>query len=266
MSGTAKKVKLKGTALPNEHGSWGFLFEPLVGALAVAFSVGGIFLALMVIGAFLLRQPLKVIFLSWKTGRNLPQKPLAVRSAFLYSLIFITGLAGSVWYSSLLSFVPFLLMIPLAIYQVYCDVSQKTREVLPEITGAVAISSSSAAIALSGGWAWPASFALWVIFICRLIPSIIYVRNRLLAEKGKVFSQYPTMAVGGLAILLIVGLYYFKLSPLLPIVATVVLFGRAFWGLSNYRVKTKAMIIGVWEVIYGLIFLIAVIAGYRFGL
>src|SRR6476661_3892164 len=54
-------VRVGQIALPSEHGGWGLLFEPLVAGLAIAPSVGGLCIAVMTVGAFLTRQPLKML-------------------------------------------------------------------------------------------------------------------------------------------------------------------------------------------------------------
>src|SRR4051794_36213781 len=68
-----RPLKLKGIALPTEHGSWGMVAEPIVAALAIAFSIGGIFVAVAFFGAFLIRQPLRVLLAERAAGRALPQ-------------------------------------------------------------------------------------------------------------------------------------------------------------------------------------------------
>ena len=92
---TTPKVKLKGIAFPTEHGAWGMVFEPIVAALAVAFSVGGIFIAVAFVGAFLIRQPLKVLMAERAAGRKLPQGAAARRFFAIYTAIFLAGVAGS---------------------------------------------------------------------------------------------------------------------------------------------------------------------------
>ena len=62
--------KMKSIALPNEHGSWGILFEPLVLGIAVAPSAASPFVALLYIGAFLSRQPLKWYIADLKAKRE----------------------------------------------------------------------------------------------------------------------------------------------------------------------------------------------------
>jgi hypothetical protein len=144
-------------------------------------------------------------------------------------------LTGSLLFVKLDSFLPFLFILPFAAYQIYCDASRQSRQLLPELTGAIAISSSAAVIALADNWTFGAAIALWAIFAARLIPSIIYVRNRLRLEKGKEFSQA------------------------LPVFAHIVALS---FGLSPYRKKVKAMKIGVWEVIYGALTAFSVVIGY----
>lgn len=261
-----RPVRLKGIALPNEHGSWGFLFEPLVASFAVAFSPGAIWISLLVIGAFLTRQPLKVLLNDWIAKRNLPQTEAALKFTLLFGAVFLIGLIGCWFFVEPKSFYPFLFIVPLAIYQIYCDASKQTRQLIPELTGAIAISSSAAVIALAGGWNLLNAYILWAIFAARLIPSILYVRSRLRLEKGKDFLLVPVIAAHFIAVGA-VGMFAGNgLASKLTFGMFVILLIRAFWGLSPFRKKVKAMRIGVWEVIYGTLTALSVIIGYYLGI
>ncbi|MEZ5344243.1 MAG: YwiC-like family protein [Pyrinomonadaceae bacterium] len=257
-----KKVRLRGIILPNEHGSWGFLFEPLLAAVVVAPTLSAFWISVFVTGAFLARQPLKVFASNWKTRRNPDETAVAFRYTLYYGTVFLIGLLGSIYLLPLLAFVPFVLVVPLAIYQLYCDVSRKSRQLIPELTGAVAISSSAAVIALAGGWSVAAAVSLWGIFIARMIPSIGYVRNRLKLEKGKEYSGISVAIVHFLALGFIGVLSGFGLASELTLAIFVILLGRAVLGLSAYRRKMKAMKIGIWEVIYGVLVVLSVIVGH----
>jgi hypothetical protein len=257
-----RKVRLKSIILPNEHGSWGFLLEPLVAANAVAPSIGGIWITVMVTGAFLSRQPLKVFLTDWRGKRNLPQTALALNFIFIFGIISIVGLFGSLLFVDLNSFLPFLIITPLAFYQIYCDANKQTRHLWPELTGAVAISSSAAVIALAGGWHLLNALGLWSIFIARMVPSIFYVRNRLRLEKGKDYSPVPVIGSHFMAVIAVGLLVENNLIPQLTIPVFIWFLGRAGWGLSRFREKVKAIRIGIWEVIYGLLMVIAVILGF----
>jgi hypothetical protein len=259
-----KDVRIKAIALPIEHGSWGFLLEPLVAGLLIACSPSAPWISLMVIGAFLARRPLKILLSDWQAKRNLPQTDMALKFTALYSVIAVIGLIGSLALAPISSFLPFAIIAPLAAYQIYCDVSRQSRELIAELTGSIAISSSVAVIALAGGWSFPAAAALWGIFIARLIPSILYVRNRLRLEKGKDFSRVLPISAHIGALLCVSALAFYGLSPFLTVAVFAILLGRSIVGLSAYRRKVKAMRIGVWEVAYGALVVLTIVAGYYF--
>lgn len=255
-------VRVKSIALPTEHGSWGLVFEPLVAATAVAASIGSVWVILMVTGAFLARQPLKVLLNDWLMKRRLPQTEIAFKFTLFYGAISAVGLIGSLYFIKVDAFLPFAAMIPFAAYQIYCDAQRKSRDLLPELTGALAISSSAAVIALAAGWTMPNALALWAIFSARLIPSILYVRARLRLEKGKDFSPASVVLSNTATFVAVAALAYNALIPALPVGIFAVLTLRAVIGISPYRRKIKAMRIGVWEVIYGALTVLAIILGY----
>jgi len=261
-----RNVRLKAIALPVEHGSWGFVFEPLVAAIAIAFSSAASWIALFVIGAFLARQPLKILLSDWQAKRNLPQTSLALKFTLFYGMFSLTGLLGSLSFAAPFDLLPFAFISPFAVYQIYCDASRKSRQLLPELTGAIAVSSSAAAIALAGGWNLANALALWTVFIARLIPSILYVRNRLQLEKGKNFSRNSVIVSSLFAFAVVSMLAINGLIPKLVLVMFAVLTFRAIWGLSSYRKKVKAIRIGVWEVIYGVLTVLSIILGYTFNI
>jgi hypothetical protein len=80
-------------------------------------------------------------------------------------------------------------VLPLIALQIINDALRKSREFIAEISGATAISISSMAIAIAGGQSLAFAAALWTVFVGRFIPTVIYVRNRLLLEKGKRYSR-----------------------------------------------------------------------------
>ena len=260
-----RKVRVKGIALPTEHGAWGFLFEPLVAASAVAFSAAAPWLVLLVVGAFLTRQPLKIYLADRLAGRSLPQTEVAFKFVLAFAGLALVGLAGTLATADYSIFLPFALVFPFAAYQVYCDATRKSRELWAELTGALAISSSSAVIALAAGWSLPAAFALWALFVARLVPSILYVRNRLRLEKGKPFSTFAVLASNILALGFVGLLEASGFASKLTIGVFILLAARAAIGISPMRRKIKAMRIGVYEVIYGAITVASIIAGYYTG-
>jgi len=258
-------VRVRQVALPVEHGGWVFLFEPIIAGLAIAFSTGAPWIACLTIGAFLTRQPLKVLIADRFGMRNRERASLAFRFLLCYCAIFSIGLAGTLLSVGVQSLLPFIWVLPLAIFQIYIDASRQSRKLIPELTGAIVMSASIAAIGLSANMTLVNAAALWAIFASRSIASILYVRERLRLEKGKRYSRIiPTLAHIA-ALLLVSMLAFYGLSSFLTIMAMSVLAYRAIAGLSPGRSKMKAMQIGVWEIIYGVIVVLSVVIGHYSG-
>ena len=220
----------------------------------------------MTIGAFLVRQPLKILVID-RMGMKVNERARTASYFVLgFGAIFAIGLAGTGITAGWTPLIPFAIVLPLAAIQMYFDFTRNSRNVLPELGGAITISASAAAIALAGGWSWPLALGLWAIFIARLILSILYVRERLLLEKGKPFDRFVPTAAHLAAVAGVAVLAWFGLSPLLVIAAMIILLARAVEGLSKNRYKMKAMKIGVFEVIYGTLTVLAVIIGHYAGI
>jgi hypothetical protein len=256
----------KSVALPIEHGAWGFLFEPLAAGVLLAPSLAAPWIMLLVVGAFLLRQPLKFLIPDWMAGKNLPRTVLARKFALIYGSIFALGAIGTFAFASLQSLIPFLIIAPFGIYQIYCDAVRQSRELLPELTGAVALSSSLAVLALAGGWNVTGALILWAIMIARLIPSILYVRARLRLEKGKTTNIFAPVVINFSALAFAGVLVYFKLTSVLVFLMLAFLFARAAFGLSRFRRPAKAKVIGIYEVVFGSLTVLALVFGYYFGI
>lgn len=255
----------KSIALPVEHGSWGFLFEPLAAGILLAPSKAAPWITLMTVGAFLLRQPLKFLIPDLMAGKNLPRTKIALKFTLIFASVFALGAIGSWSLAPAQAFLPFLAVAPFAVYQIYCDAVRRSRQLFPEITGAVALSSSVTVLALAGEWSVAAAIALWVIMLARLIPSILYIRSRLRLEKGKEARIFPPVAAHVVALAVVSGLAYRGLSPVPVVLMTAFLLGRAAVGLSPWRRPAKAKAVGIREVIYGSLTVLALVLGYYFG-
>ncbi len=261
-----RSVKARQVALPVEHGGWSFLFEPIIAGLAISFSVTGVWIALMMVGAFMLRRPLAVYASQAAAGRTNEYRSLAAKFSFAFSVPFIAGFAGSVMSADPAHLIPLAILPPLALYQLYCDVYRQNRRLLPEIAGAVAMSASAASIILAGTSDRRLAAAVWFFLAARLIASIIYVRNRLYLEKGKQFSFAIPVFVHELGLLGVAVLAVAGELPYLALAAFVVLTIRAMYGLSRYHTPAKAMRIGVMEVAFGVMSLAALLVGYHAGI
>jgi len=254
------RIPVRSVALPTEHGAWGFLFEPLIAALLIAPTIGGAFLAVLYVGVFLCRQPLKFVVGDRLNHKTLPRTALAFRWMMYFSVIAVIGIIGSIVTAAPISFVPLVLSAPVALYLIKQDASRKSRETTVELLASGVLATSIASLALAAGYGYQIAIALWLIMLARLVPSVLYVRNRLRLEKKKGHSAIVPIAshIAALFVLL-------AISSWLTVAVGAFLLVRSITGLSSKRKNLTAKQLGVREVIYGCIYALTVVAGFYLG-
>ena len=236
-----RPLAMRPLALPAEHGGWGFLFEPIALGLLVAPSWGGALVAAAAVCGFLARHPWKLAMQDALRRRNYPRTRYCWWFAALYSLAGALALASGVAIGGAQVVIPLALVMPLAVVQLVYDARNRSRELLPELSGALAMSSVAAAIAIGGDLAVAPALGLAGIIVARTLPSILYVRS--LLRHG---PAWPIVAMHVLA-LLAVSLFA---SPF-AIAAMTILLLRAVWGLTHET--PRAQTIGWREIVYGVI-------------
>lgn len=176
------------------------------------------------------------------------------------------GFAGAWTITGPTSLIPLLAAAPLALLQLAYDLAGKSRRFIPEVAGAIALSSSAAIAAHAAAWSTTNAMALWAVIALRLIPSLLYVRSRLMLEKRKAYPVLMPVA-SHLAALAAVSLIAFSGScPKLVVPVFAILFARCAIGLSPWRRKLRAMQIGVLEAVYGTLTVVALVAGHYLGI
>ena len=257
---------IRSVALPAEHGGWGFLIEPIVLGLLVAFSGAGLLLAISAFGVFLTHQPLKIAIKDRMKGNRPPRTILAERFAVGY------GAVALIPFGILLLFVvdktfllPLLMALPFALVQLWYDAKNQSRKLLPEVCGAIALGAIAPMIAILGGWAVTPALILWLFLMGRIIPSILYVRARLRLERGNPIQRESVWMVHGVAVIMVIGFALSRTMPYLGVVAMLILLGRAMIGLSDYRKARRAPIIGFQELGYGFLTALLGALGYALG-
>ncbi len=256
---------IKSVALPSEHGGWGFLIEPILLGLLVAGTLNGGVLALAAFSAFLIHQPLKVAIKDRLKRRRPPRTVWAERFAIGYGLAAGVLLLVVAFNSDRTFFMPLLLALPFLMVQVYYDARNQSRELLPEVCGALALGSTAPAIALLGGWTLNTALILWVLLACRSLPSILYVRARLKLEHGNPVSPYPSLVMHVAALVVSVVLATSDATPWMAVVVCGLLLVRSVVGLSAYRKPRPAKQIGIMELFYGLLTVVLIGLGYVRG-
>lgn len=255
-------AKYKSIALPASHGGWGFLLEPVLLGLLVAPSAAGWWLGVAAMGVFLLQQPLKLVLSDAYKKRWYPRSAAAARFAGLYGLLAIIGLALAVLTSQAAFWLPLLLAIPLAFIQLFFDIQNRGRELIPELSGAVALGAIAPAIAIAGGWSPGLAFGLWLVLLARALASVVYVRAKLRFERAQPIATGPVWLAHLAGLLAVGGAAYSAWVPWLAVVALAILFGRAVIGLRPGQPPVKARTVGFQEMGFGLLTVVLTGLGY----
>jgi hypothetical protein len=263
---SASPIRLKAIALPPEHGAWGFLLEPILLGLGVVPSWGGLLIALAALGAFLIRQPIKIVYGDRRKGRIYARTRIAERIALLYGIWAVAALVGAVLSAHPGILIPLALAAPVAVIQFRAYLLNRGRGVLPELAGAAALAVTAPGIALAGEASPGAAFVLWLIVIARNVPSILYIRAHLRLEHDKPYTLTPVAVSNLVAVTGMLLLAALDRVPMLVIAALTLLFFRAMVGLSPYRRRVRIQTIGFLEMAYGLIVVLAAVMGYGMDL
>lgn len=247
---------LRPLALPNEHGGWGFLLEPLAAGLLIAPSVAGALVGIAAVFGFLTRQPLKYALQDALRGKSYPRTRYCWLLAGGYAAVSLAAIAAATAVGPLMLVVPFGLVAPLAVTVVLYDANNRSRSAFPELAGAAAMSSTAAAVAIAGGIRIVPALAISGIVIARSLPAIAYVRTLLKRAHGKAASSWPALALHVAAAFAVA-----TFAPLLAVVAMVVLIVRAAWGLAHPPARART--IGWSEIAFGALTVVLIALGYR---
>lgn len=255
----SRRPALRPLVLPTEHGGWGFLFEPILLALIVAPSWAGAMIALAFVSGFLTRQPLKFALQDALRRKSYPRTRWCWTFAGAYAGGALLFLAAAVALAGWTLLLPLALVAPLALIQIAYDAKNKSRVLWPELGGAVAMSSSAAAIAIADGRSLALAFALPAVLIARGIPTILYVRTLLVRAHGQASSPVVPVVLHAAAIMLTT---FF--APKLAVAMMFVLLLRAAWGLTHPVPPAKKL--GWTEIVWGTLTVVAAAIGFVTGI
>ena len=258
-------VVIKSVALPAEHGGWGFLIEPIILGMLVAGSWQGALLALSAFGVFLIHQPLKVATKDRLKGRRPARTIWAERFVGGYGLLAIVPMLILMATTPITFLIPIALAIPFASIQLYYDARNQSRNLIPEVCGALALAMVAPSIAILGGWETGTALILWTVLCLRAITAILYIRTRLKAERDQIAPVNLVWGLHVLALVIITGMSISDITPLLTIVAFGLLLLRAYLGLSRYRKARPVKVIGFQELGYGILTVVIIALGYALG-
>jgi hypothetical protein len=251
--------------VPVEHGGWGFLVEPIVLGLALAPSLAGLALALGAAAGFLVRHPLRLVFMDRRKGARYPRTELAERFVLGYAAA-AAVLLGAGFALARQPFWPGLAAAaPFGLAALWFDAAGRSREAAPEALGAAALSASAFVIALAGGAPAAPAWAATLLLALRAVASVLYVRARIRLDRGVPAGPWTAVGVHVAALAGAAGLAVAGWAPRLAVAAFAVLLARAAWGLSPRRAVVPPRALGWQELQFGVLTLALLAFGYRLG-
>jgi len=193
-SPTGERGVVRAVAIPSEHGGWGLTIEPALLGLLVAPSGAGAALGLAAFVTFLARTPVKIWLVDRTRHHHRLERTRVAGWIAISEAVIIVGLvalasltaSGAFW-------IPLVIASPLVAVQLGFDARSRSRRLLPELAGAIAISAVVGAIVLAGGGAGTLAAALWLIVAARVIASIPFVRLHVWRLHGR--SARPATAL-----------------------------------------------------------------------
>lgn len=245
-----KRPPFRSVAFPTEHGGWGFTLEPiLLGLLVVPGTTTGA-LAVAALAVFLARRPFKMVATDVMRRRWLPRSTTAAIVAGTYAAIAVAGVVGSIVTAHAPFWVAFVVAAPLAGIALYGDARSRSRTLTAELTGAAAMGSTVAAMALAHGWESLPSFGLWLVLIARGIAAIVLVRGQVRRLHDRPTLTNRVYAGQAVAIGLAVGAAGLNAAPWLSVAA---ILGIAVVAAVSLRLPpVRAQVIGWTQMAVGL--------------
>ncbi len=246
--------KLRGTLLPTEHGSWGFIAEPILLGLLIAPTIAGSALAVFSFCAFLLRTPLLRTMRARRAAAPDPYGVWVRRFCLLCLLVSLGALVVAALTARGEWILPFILAVPLALWALHAQYRGKTRQLFPEVISAVALGAPATAMLLAAGTATISAYLAWGYLALKSITSILFVRSQI-----KRFHNRPHGRVSMLALHAAVpmGLAILDTDIAVIILYTMLALRAA---ILSYLPVRSAKQVGWIEVTVSLIFVIALAA------
>lgn len=253
--------------MPTEHGSWGFILEPILLGLLLAPGFASLMLSLAFFSAFLLRQPFKLYWKDKRAGRHVPRTDSAAYFGILFaSIMLLTGALSLRWMSSSLFVLPLVLALPLLAIQLSYDLKDKSRNLVAELYGVLATGTFAASLVLIQGSALSLAFGIWLALAIKGVTAVLYVRARLRLEHNVPVNRWYSWGGHLFSVFVTLIAFVANLLPLTAILAMSLLTLRAGIGLSSLRKARPPKVIGIQEMIYGFSFVLLLAAGYWFNL
>jgi hypothetical protein len=256
------RIRWRTLALPNEHGAWALLLEPIALGSWVLPSAPGAALALAALAAFLAQHPAGMALADLRRARRFPRTRPAIALAVLYGAAAAAAALLTVALGAPRATLVFLAPAVLAaVLQLRLDARNQGRRAGAQLAGAVALAALAGAIPAAGGMPWPACAAFGCAAAARAVPSVLYLRARLRLQRGQPFARGAVFLAHGLALAVVLALAAASRLPWVAPLAFGLLAWRAWQGLRPGAAVLPAARLGVLETAYGVVTVVALAAG-----
>jgi len=275
MTGMAQLYFRKQVFFPQDHGSWVFIFSPLlVGLLAGGrFTYGSLNLVLAALAAFLIRQPVTMAVKAYFGRRAKSDLPAAGFWIVVYGLVILLALIGLM--RAGFGYLIYLAIpgAPVFAWHLWL-VSRRAerRQINVEIiaTGILSL-AAPAAYWVGIGRYDPAGWWLWILIWFQTAASIVYAYLRLeqrelaeapaRAERWRMGSRAFAYTTFNLVASVSLGL--FSVLPRFIFVPFLVQWSETMWGIFHPAVKWKPTRIGIRQLIVSTLWTILFIVIWR---
>lgn len=244
-----QRSALKAVALPSEHGGWGLTGEPILLGLLLAPSWAGLLIGMAGMVGFLARTPVSLVLVDGFRHRDLERTRLARRVAAVELAVLAVLVLGATVLAGPTVWWPVLIAVPLVSVQLWFDRRSRSRRLLPELAGAVGITSLVAAITLAGGGEVAVAVGAWAILAARALTSIPFVKSLVMKLHGKATAQWTLVAWDLVAVAIVT--VAAVLEPALTAGAAAVVAVVALQRLSTLQPPPRPTVTGIRQTIMG---------------
>lgn len=264
-------------ALPTDHGSWVFIFSPLLIGLFAGgkWSIAEVFLIIAAMAGFLIRQPITIAVKVYSGRRGRNDIPAARFWIVIYSLIGLAGVAGLVY----LGFSYLLLLaipgLPVFLWHLYLVSKREERRQAGIEVVATGVLSLAAPAAYWVAVGQPASAGWWLFGLTWLqsAASIVHAYLRLEQREMKSIPPLPVrLRIARRALLYttfnFIATLALGLLDILPgwlFVPFALQWTETVWGSYFPAVGYKPTRIGVRQLIVSTLFTLLFILTWRLG-
>lgn len=264
-------------ALPSDHGSWVFLFSPLLIGLFAGgtWSLASLYLIIACLAAFLIRQPTSMAVKMYSGRRSKRDLQAAWFWMGVYGLIALLALVGLISQGYAYLLILALPGIPVFAWHLYLVSRRAERRQL----GVELVGSGVLALAAPAGYwvgvgsAEPTGWLLLALTWLQSAASIVYAYLRLEQREWKempsksmrIKSGWRALLYTSFNLILVVGLSLAEIAPSLLFIPYALQWAETMWGTLRPAAGFKPTAIGIRQLVVSTLFTILFIFTWKIG-